>query len=388
MAAHSIPAGRKHGIDGASLKRWAWVHRWSSLVCTVFLLLLCLTGLPLVFSDEIGHWLDDTPASSAAPGTPRTSMDTMVARSLQQYPGQQVYSLVVEDDARVKVFMAPSFEEARRNPRSIHVLHFDAYSGAFAKPPDPTERGRLTFMNLMLKLHTDLFAGLAGELLLGFMGLLFVIALVSGVVLYAPFMRKLPFGVLRRERSRRLLWLDWHNLLGIATLCWLLVVGVTGVINELATPMFAAWRGNELRALLAQDLRDARPLPVSELPSVQQALDSAMAAQPGMQAVSVVYPGNPQGSSQHYLIWAKGRTPLTSQLYTPTLVDGRSGALLGQVHMPWYLVGLQLSRPLHFGDYAGLPLKILWAVLDLIAIVVLVSGVYLWWVRRPQAARP
>lgn len=284
--------------------------------------------------------------------------------------------------------MAPSFEEARRNPRSIHVLHFDAYSGAFAKPPDPTERGRLTFMNLMLKLHTDLFAGLAGELLLGFMGLLFVIALVSGVVLYAPFMRKLPFGVLRRERSRRLLWLDWHNLLGIATLCWLLVVGVTGVINELATPMFAAWRGNELRALLAQDLRDARPLPVSELPSVQQALDSAMAAQPGMQAVSVVYPGNPQGSSQHYLIWAKGRTPLTSQLYTPTLVDGRSGALLGQVHMPWYLVGLQLSRPLHFGDYAGLPLKILWAVLDLIAIVVLVSGVYLWWVRRPQAARP
>ena len=386
MAERSTPAGRKHGIDGASLKRWAWVHRWSSLVCTLFLLLLCLTGLPLIFSEEIGHWLDDTPASSAAPGTPRASIDPMVARSLQQYPGQQVYSIVVEEaQPQVKVFMAPSFDEARRNPRSIHVLHFDAFSGEFAKPPDPTERGRLTFMNLMLKLHTDLFAGLAGELLLGFMGLLFVITLVSGVVLYAPFMRKLPFGVLRRGRSKRLLWLDWHNLLGIATLCWLMVVGVTGVINELATPMFAAWRGNELKALLAKDQQQAAPPSMAQLPSVQQALNTAMAQQPDMQAVSVVYPGNPQGSSQHYLIWSKGRTPLTSQLYNPTLVDGRSGALLGKVTVPWYLVALQVSRPLHFGDYAGLPLKILWTVLDLIAIAVLVSGVYLWWVRRPKS---
>lgn len=40
------------------------------------------------------------------------------------------------------------------------------------------------------------------------------------------------------------------------------------------------------------------------------------------------------------------------------------------------------SQPLHFGDYAGLPLKILWALLDIAAIVVLASGVYLWLGRR------
>jgi uncharacterized iron-regulated membrane protein len=34
-----------------ALKRWLFLHRWSSLVCTVFLLVLCLTGLPLVFGD-------------------------------------------------------------------------------------------------------------------------------------------------------------------------------------------------------------------------------------------------------------------------------------------------------------------------------------------------
>jgi uncharacterized iron-regulated membrane protein len=50
--------------------------------------------------------------------------------------------------------------------------------------------------------------------------------------------------------------------------------------------------------------------------------------------------------------------------------------------MPWYTKALSLSKPLHFGDYGGLLLKILWAALTLVTIVVLGSGLYLWLVRR------
>jgi uncharacterized iron-regulated membrane protein len=46
--------------------------------------------------------------------------------------------------------------------------------------------------------------------------------------------------------------------------------------------------------------------------------------------------------------------------------------------MPWYYQALALSRPLHFGDYGALPLKILWAALTLFTTVVLGSGLYLW----------
>lgn len=49
---------------------------------------------------------------------------------------------------------------------------------------------------------------------------------------------------------------------------------------------------------------------------------------------------------------------------------------------PWYVKTLFLSVPLHFGDYGGLPLKIIWALLDIAAIVVLVTGLYLWLGRR------
>src|SRR3546814_1457656 len=70
-------------------------------------------------------------------------------------------------------------------------------------------------MPFLLQLHTDMFLGLPGMLFLGLMGLIFVIAIVSGVVLYAPFMKKLDFGTLRTARSRRVKWLDYHNLLGL-----------------------------------------------------------------------------------------------------------------------------------------------------------------------------
>ena len=50
--------------------------------------------------------------------------------------------------------------------------------------------------------------------------------------------------------------------------------------------------------------------------------------------------------------------------------------------MPWYAQALFVSQPLHFGDYGGLPLKILWAVLTLFTIVVLGSGLYLWLGKR------
>jgi hypothetical protein len=40
-------------VNARHIKAWGRVHRWSSVACTAFLLVLCLTGLPLIFHDEI-----------------------------------------------------------------------------------------------------------------------------------------------------------------------------------------------------------------------------------------------------------------------------------------------------------------------------------------------
>jgi uncharacterized iron-regulated membrane protein len=200
-------------------------------------------------------------------------------------------------------------------------------------------------------------------------------------VLYAPFMRKLEFGTVRRKRSQQTRWLDLHNLLGVVTVAWAFVVGATGVINELSTPLFGLWQMTDVKAIL-RPWQGMSPPPISELTSVNGALVTAQRAVPGMTITSVLYPGSPFGSPHHYVFWAKGNSPLRSRLFSPVLIDARSGALAMVVKMPWYLRALEISRPLHFGDYGGMPLRILWALLDVVTIVVLGSGLYLWLSRR------
>lgn len=362
----------------STIKTWYLVHKWTSLVCTIFLLIICLTGLPLVFHHEIEHWLDDgKPLSDVPASTPPANLDKLIDTAKSMYPGEVVdYLFFDPDEPQVYVGMA---KKPGDGPVSGHAVRMDGRTGDVLLDGPPYSQDKFSFMGIMLALHVDLFADLPGELFLGFMGLLFCIAIVSGVVLYGPFMKKLEFGTVRAGRSTRLKWLDLHNLLGIVTLVWAFVVGFTGVINELSTPLFRLWQSTELASILEPYKGQGVP---AELSSAQAAADTARKALPGNQVSFIAFPGNAFGSPHHYNSWMRGDTPLTSKMNTPVLIDGRSGELTTIAKMPWYLTALELSRPLHFGDYGGLPLKIIWAVLDLITIVVLVSGLYLWLARR------
>src|SRR3546814_19533687 len=93
---------------------------------------------------------------------------------------------------------------------------FDAYTGAPVAAPQFNEG----LLYLIGRLHTDMLAGLPGKLFLAVMCILFTIAIISRVVLYRPFMTKLPIGMVRRDTSRRRTWLDLHHLLCIRTAGW------------------------------------------------------------------------------------------------------------------------------------------------------------------------
>ncbi|MDE1147105.1 MAG: PepSY-associated TM helix domain-containing protein [Azospirillaceae bacterium] len=378
--------GRAHGMSASSIRTWGAVHKWTSLVCTLFLLVICLTGLPLVFRDEIDGWLSDDPPYATLPANaPLANIDGLVAKARALHPDRIVTSLFMDDDEpKVVVFMTPSWP-AFLDPDNRTWVKFDSRTGDVLAESPPPGQQKSDFLSIMLNLHMDLFAGLPGELFMGFMALLFVVAIVSGVVLYGPFTRKLDFGTVRTRRTRRVRWLDLHNLLGVTTLAWALVVGATGVMNELSTPLFGLWQMTDVRAILAP--WQGKPSPsAEELAPVETALANARAALPGMATTSVVFPGSPFGSPQHYVIWTKGDTTLTSRLLTPVLAAARTGAVDVVAPMPWYLRALEVSRPLHFGDYGGMPLKILWALLDVVTIIVLASGLYLWIARRRTGA--
>lgn len=369
-------------LKASNVRTWYRIHKWTSLICTAFLFVACLTGLPLVFEDEIGGWLNPQHYANLPASTPPASLDRLVADARRFYPKHIVTSVFVDDDEpQVFVSLAPSWAELKANPKSSRFVRFDARNGEMLEQSKPPAEQHQTFLGVMLRLHRDLFAGSPGEWFMGIMALFFVISLASGALVYGPFMRRLRFGTYRRNAAVRTRWFDLHNLLGIVTLIWTLVVGATGVMNELEAPLFALWQRTDVQAMLTP-WQGKPALDQSELSSVQTAFDTTRHALPGMVVTSLTFPGGELGSPYHYLMFAKGNTPLTSQLFSPVLIDAHTGRLTAIVRMPWYLRALEVSRPLHFGDYGGLPLKIIWALFDVVLIFVLVSGVYLWLSRR------
>ncbi|MCW6028786.1 PepSY domain-containing protein [Stenotrophomonas sp. SRS1] len=364
-------------MQRATIKTWFVIHKWTSLVCTLFLLLLCLTGLPLVFAEEIAHLGEPEVATAAADATLR-DLDAQVSTALAQYPGD--VPLFVGWDPDAPTVYVNTGARADTPPPQMHTALLHATSGEVL----PAAQFNEGVMYFLYRLHTDLFLGLPGMLFMGAMALLFAVAIISGLVLYGPFMRKQRFGTLRTGRNRRLAWLDLHNVLGIVTLGWALVVGITGAINTIAKPLEQAWQSEQLGKFAARYAGQPRP---ATLASLQGAVDTARAAEPGMRPAFVSFPGTGYSGDHHYGVFMQGNTALTERLYRPVLIDAKTGELTAQPQLPTYMSVLLLSQPLHFGDYGKLPLKILWALLDLLTIVVLISGLYLWVKRGSTEAR-
>jgi uncharacterized iron-regulated membrane protein len=358
-----------------SFRTWYAIHKWTSLVSTLFILMLCITGLPLIFAHEIDHALGNTadPPELAVAPTTRADIDAIVADAQRRRPQDALQFLVAEPDEPELIFVRMADRVDSQGLTAFYT--YDARTGEFLSEY-PLGQG---FMAVMLRLHVDMFAGLPGTLFLGFMGLLLAVSLVSGVVVYGPYMKKIPFGTVRRDRVARLKWLDQHNVLGIVTLMWFMVVGVTGVINTLNIPIFGHWQSTGL-AELAAPFRDAPRIEGSV--STAAAVEAAQHAAPGTALSFMAYPGNGFSTPNHFMAFMKGTTPITAQLLTIVMIDAASSEVVAVREAPWYVSALMLSQPLHFGDYGGLGLKLVWLLLDLFTIMVLVTGLVLWWKRR------
>jgi uncharacterized iron-regulated membrane protein len=339
------------------------------------MLLLCITGLPLIFHEEIDELLHEQVKAAEVPaGTPKANLDGVVANGLARHPGQVMHFLIWDPHDESSLFLSVN-KALDVDPTTNRFVRVDAHTAAYLDAPDVT--GRFTY--IMFKLHADMFAGLPGKLFLGLMGILFCVAIVSGIVVYVPSMQKLAFGTYRGDRTRVVRWLDVHNLAGIVLVMWALVVGFTGVINTWADLVIKIWQYGQLAEMTAS-YRD-KPQ-VTNLTSIDAAMRTALAAEPDMKPSFVAYPGTTFSSKSHYAIFLRGNTPVTSRMLKPVLVDAENGTLTDSREMPWYVSTLLLSQPLHFGDYGGMPMKIIWAVLDIFTIAVLWTGVYLWFRRR------
>lgn len=367
---------------GAS--RWfrfnVWLHRWTSLVATLPFLVLCLTGTILIFHEEIDHALGVVPevqqSGVAQADAPRRPLADSVAAVLAKSSGQRVLSVAQEDEHPGVLLVAT----APARDRGFDRAQFHFADLATARP-----MGQIgltdTFTGFLFELHRNWFLGPIGELIGALIALLVLLSLLSGLVVYAPYVKRIAFGVLRRGRGARLLQLDLHNFIGAIVLGWALVVTVTGLMLGFGTLATGVWQATELPRLQAQ-FGGGGPASPKPAANVDAAWKAAEQAAPGSKVVSVIYPDTDFSTRHHYSAFLSGTEGLDERMYRIALVDAETGKVATVKEPPLYLQAIFLSQPFHFGDYGGLPLKLLWTACVWLTLFITANGAWLWWERR------
>ena len=84
-----------------TIRAWSWVHKWSSLISTVFLLMLCVTGLPLVFTHDIEEVLLHQQWEPTCKDGARLNLDQVLDVALARHPGEVAAFMSFDEDRPV-----------------------------------------------------------------------------------------------------------------------------------------------------------------------------------------------------------------------------------------------------------------------------------------------
>ncbi len=354
-----------------------WLHRWCSLLATLPFLVLCLTGTVLIFHEEIDAAMGVMPAApglSAAQRPLAESVDAVLAAS----PAEKIIYLGLDADHHPGLLLLNTVPLGDSNFDRARLQFTELAS---ARRIDASAGDGTTLTGFLLELHAQWFLGPFGELLGALFALLVLVSLLTGLVVYWPHARKVVFGLLRRGKGPRLRQLDLHNTIGVVVLGWAFAVSLTGFLLGFGTLATGLWSQQELARV--QRLHAGAPVDLRHPPvDADQALRAALtAAPPGWQVSSILWPGTDYSTPRHYTVLVGG-SGLDERLVRVVLVDAASGAVAGTAELPWYLKAITLSEPLHFGDYGGLPLKVLWTVCTWLTLFITANGAWLWWDRR------
>ena len=205
----------------ATLKTQLPLHTWSGILTSLLLLICFLAGSLSVYRDTLNRWA--TPPQTAHPYDPAQTA-ALIRATLAAHPeAARELTLHLHDHESAPL----SWTDAHQQK---HHAWLDADGQLHSRAVRDTPLGDLA--NLLHQTagipgtlgHEDI-----GLLLMGLVAILYTLALSSGLILYLPSLAA-NFLALRTDKSRRRAWLDSHNLLGITSLPFHLIIAATTVV--------------------------------------------------------------------------------------------------------------------------------------------------------------
>ncbi|MEW5824742.1 MAG: PepSY-associated TM helix domain-containing protein [Pseudomonadota bacterium] len=231
-----------------------------------------------------------------------------------------------------------------------------------------------------------------GVYLMGAAAVLYFLALVSGLVLVLPTLVK-DFLALRPGRNRKRFWMDAHNVLGITSLPFHLVISVTVIVfafhdqfyDALAHVVYGERPSFAPVTVVAEPYDPARMLPLSHL------LKKIEQEAPGFAATELLFMrvNTPRPMVRvalehpHALV----RGPRTAYL----LLHPYTGAVLDTSMLPGresgWSTSVNLAFALHFGSYGGEPVRWMYFLLGIMGALLFYTGNLLWLESRHKKKR-
>lgn len=361
--------------ETSTVKRSLSAHAAIGLLAGALLYMVCLSGTLLVFYEEWQRVETGSPPqmTEIAPEAVQRGMEAMLAREAGKPPTTHFY-----------VDMPLAELPTTRVITDTESYHLDA-QGNLAGTED------IEWSNFLYGLHYTLnipvAQGLVGITLVGILGMLMLALAISGLVAHPKIFRD-AFR-LRTRHSGGVALSDWHNRLSVWTLPFGIAIALTGAVIGLGTvagyATAALFYDGDIEAFYAtiwgeEGEPDSTPAPS---PNVAKALHYMDANHPEARIVFVTV-HEPGTAGQHVQIVAEHPRRL---IFGEYYAFDSAGNFHGTAGLADGALGQQAAASnyrLHFGNFGGLPVKLLYFVCGLALTAVAVTGTYIWLGKRAR----
>lgn len=364
------------------------IHTWTGITTGLLLFICFFAGALTMFKQPLQHWAEVPPVS--LPALADNAWDSLIQQAMEQ-SGQAASGFTLH----VQNVRAPLSWSDSADP---HLLEHEVRTYATLD-----EQGKLLMKqhpsvhvaDLIDELHrTAGIPGVVGHeslgvLVMGGISILYFLALVSGFIFLLPTMAR-SFLALREGKGRFRWLLDTHNLVGVTSLPFHLIIALTVVVFAFHDELYAG-----LSVIYGEQPLFA-PMPVTvpqdavqpSLHPLQTYLSRAAELIPGHQVSTLQFRdlGGSRPlltlfltSDEHLQISPRGNMlvlqPYTLDLIYNTWPQGEAG-IWGRLVNSFFA--------LHFGSYGGEWVRWMYFLLGLGGAYLFYSGNLLWLSKRRQ----
>jgi uncharacterized iron-regulated membrane protein len=354
------------------------IHKWLGLLSGLVLLVVGITGSIVVFYDELDRW-QYGPLTTVPVGPKELPLETRFDAARAARPDAFVYYLYFGPHRTASTADTFYYEKGREGGAILVDPYTARVLGEIADGED--------WADFLLTLHFTLLLRPWGELLVALSGFTVLASGMSGLWVYqrsllAPFRRGVRFGSGLKRISA-----DLHLVTGIAALAFNLVLGISGAYIMLYAFNPGNFTGERERR------EEALPRPEIRL-AADEILSRARQALPELELHGLDLPRREGGNIEVYgnvpgtPFWLGGGGSFGRSHVT---MNPRTGSVLRVVDVNGNDAASRYEAALyvlHFGQFGGLPIKILYCLFGLTPGLLSVTGFVLWWKKRGvRAAR-